>query len=340
MPESGAESSGGNSDAFLRVLAAYLALKQSESQAKVHNTTLKRTLSIIDSFSQILPELRLRSPLPCVQADNTDKVVMGLKDFVRAHGNPLLVDAHVQFVQGVVDDEYRVMVVSNKPCNPGRVPLNGIVDGLAPDTQSARLDDLKACSVDHLESAKLIKTLISEYMCKEALHREVHGMSARVARPGVGGSQQGSSRRSPARPSNASVDEPCAGEADSVANSVVSPSAGSPPPQSDAASSHVTPRKASCRVEQPAASNSAVVASPSIPSLALAMGAKSVDRTINGMLLKCFDTIKVFCTPGWRTPGATRGKSTACNGLHKSIATASDSAKKTGGKIACPSLRT
>lgn len=159
---------------FLRLLACSLSMKATtESATKVHRVTLLKTESLVTSFESIAKALEARAAgFKLVGKDSSPHNVLGLKDYVKAFGNPMA-NGEVM-AQALVNDCVQVVVLTKKPVTPGRHSMAQVVSQAASGFASETLDRAKTMSADSLETCKLMGHLVTEYASRTRWQLEVN----------------------------------------------------------------------------------------------------------------------------------------------------------------------
>lgn len=122
---------------------------------------------MVQAHNQIAATLKQRA-----SGNAPPQMAIGLARYIRLHGNPLANNLGHTIISGFVHDEVTLQVLASNSCN-GRHSLSGIVstssDGLSSDT----LARLSRMSIDNVETLKVVKNLVVEYVCRESLKRQV-----------------------------------------------------------------------------------------------------------------------------------------------------------------------
>lgn len=154
---------------FVARLAMYLAMKSTKFTAKVHQVTLSKHMDLLQAVMPIEAALLLRMGVDPVEAGcfgaSPPARVVGLKDYMKAYGNPLC--NNEALVQGVVNDEWQVLVQTSRPLGSGRTPLQSVVQAVAQGVKSDPVGVLSRMSVDTMDAARLVRCMVAEYVCRE-----------------------------------------------------------------------------------------------------------------------------------------------------------------------------
>lgn len=172
---------------FLARLSCFLAMKRSDTTLKVHKQALLKAVSIMDAQQSIMATLRRRCGLkdhaeaPQTMQENAPCITMGLVDYVRRHGNPLIKKhpVHMALIQGA----YTLVVQAPRGSDTGLHSLRDIATSQANEIRSAALADLALMSVDSLDVAKVVQSLVVEWACRENLNQQVQQLPN--ARPSI-----------------------------------------------------------------------------------------------------------------------------------------------------------
>lgn len=176
---------------FLNMLACCLALKATESQAKVHSKTLAKTLNIVDKHAEIKAELanrskrehadsgdRIRRPGMGMGNDDQDSrsmMIMGLADYYKERGNPLVNQERLG--QALINDQYQVVILAADSAKKGRHALAPVVSAAAGEISSPSLTSLRSLTVDSMDGAKLVRDIVVEFSTREKVKRQLHGLA-------------------------------------------------------------------------------------------------------------------------------------------------------------------
>lgn len=154
-------------------MSCFLALKLTENLTKVRNKTLCKYNALFQKQAHILDKLRTRSGMSEKPTVGNDDVFVGLQDYVKLYGNPIM--SGQELCQGLVGDQFVVMVRTHAQAElVGRHSLRGVVNAAANGLDSQVIKHLSGLSVDNLEVSRLVSDLVTEYSCRQRWRRHVN----------------------------------------------------------------------------------------------------------------------------------------------------------------------
>lgn len=211
---------GSKKDEFLRYLAGWLALKKSETSARVQRVTLDKSMLVLSAFAPISEAIRARAGVEHAPTSDLGMSSMsgisafGLKDYLRSKGNPLTNNDII--APALVDDRVRIVVLSKGQVPAGRSALSNIVRQACGDFSCASLTALANMTTDCADHTNLVAHLTSEFVSRARLLGEIESSLAppRHTSDGQGGCgrSQASGQRRQATASDSRPDDE--GEAD------------------------------------------------------------------------------------------------------------------------------
>lgn len=248
---------------YLFEFSCFLAVKNIDPGVKVHKHSLGKAVAMISEQRRILADLQSRGGNSTSTTSRSDArlnppttMVYGLAEYVRSKGNPL-VNGH-EVVLGYSGDQLTLMVKGDGDWSGrGRHSLKDLVRSAADGITSPELEKLGLLSVDSLEVAKMLKSVVVEFSSRESLRRQVSAQALPQAPARSRHRSQGSlpSTTSRSRSPRARSSGPAA----------VASSHGDQEPTDILPSSHITPTKPSKRTAARSPTSSRRVASPTTP---------------------------------------------------------------------------
>ena len=182
---------------YLRQLACYLALRKIESQQHVRKVKLDKLVALVGAVNEIYDVLYARNyerSGPGASSESGSRPglvggnghVLGLRDYIACHGNPLA-NGDVVLPATIADSCCLIVSTLRPPTqSAGRHSLRSVIEHAIAGHPSAPpvLRSLAECSVDDMETLRLVRHVATEFVSREQLRREIIGSLAPTSKGG------------------------------------------------------------------------------------------------------------------------------------------------------------